>query len=484
MAYFPFMIQMDDKVCLVAGGGAVAYRKVKQMLQFGATVRVVAPDMDPRIRLLQERHPQLEVLVRKVCLQDLDGVDVVIMATDDAGLNTQYAEWCRRHRILVNVVDVKEDCGFYFPSVIRQGEVVVGISTGGSSPLLAAGIRRQLQSQMREDYGRIAAKMSACREQILTEETTEAARKQRFKKVLEQNMEEQVIRVGTRGSELARIQTDMVIETLRRKHPEYTYEVVVLSTKGDRQTDRTISSFGGKAVFVEEFEEALRNGTIDIAVHSAKDMPNPCGEDLTIAGVLKRACVQDVLIRRRSDAWDPASHAVIGTGSLRRRYQIQQIYPQAECRDLRGNIGTRIRKLKEKQYDAIILAAAGIHRQGLDQDPELVYEYLDIDQMLPAAGQAVIAVETRQGGPVAALVSDISDRQSERELLAEREVLSILGAGCHEPVGVLCRTEGEQVRIRLMHVVDGTVRRSEKKGAAGDWRTIARELAEEKRWSI
>ena len=275
---------------------------------------------------------------------------------------------------------------------------------------------------------------------------------------MEQN---KTIRVGTRGSELALIQTEMVIEALRREHPEYEYEQVILRTQGDRQLDRAISSFGGKAVFVEEFEEALRQGQIDMAVHSAKDMPNPCGEGLCIGGVLARACVQDVLIYPRGRQFDEASEFVIGTGSLRRQVQILEKYPHAHCEGLRGNIGTRLRKLREGQYDAIILAAAGIGRQGLDRDPDLVYQYLDTWEMVPAAGQAIIAVETRQEES-AELAEDISDETARMALDWERQVLSWKEAGCHEAFGVCCEPVDGHWRMRMMEVQDGKVVREER----------------------
>ena len=131
--------------------------------------------------------------------------------------------------------------------------------------------------------------------------------------MLEEKLENNVIKLGTRGSELARIQTDMVLRALQEKYPMYRYETVILTTKGDWQTDRPITAFGGKAVFVEEIEQALTDGTIDIAVHSAKDMPNPCGDGLTIAGTLPRACVQDVLIYPKGKEITKETAFTVGT---------------------------------------------------------------------------------------------------------------------------------------------------------------------------
>mgnify|MGYP001047897556 CR=1 FL=1 len=314
--------------------------------------------------------------------------------------------------------------------------------------------------------------LEAGNKEVMLTEPVEAKRKEILLDMLEKKLENNVIKLGTRGSELARIQTDMVLRALQEKYPMYRYETVILTTKGDRQTDRPITAFGGKAVFVEEIEQALTDGTIDIAVHSAKDMPNPCGDGLTIAGTLPRACVQDVLIYPKGKEITKETAFTVGTGSLRRRCQIQAMYPKAECRDLRGNVGTRIAKLKEGNYDAIVLAAAGIERQGLDHDPQLVYEYLPVKEMLPAAGQAIIAVETRRTGFVRKLVKGISDETSAFELEAERAVLTALNAGCHEPIGVLSRVSGEEMSLDLMIEKDELVHRVQAQGQKKDWEKL------------
>lgn len=309
MAYFPFMIQLDDKQCLIVGGGAVAARKAAQMCEFGACVTVVAPEICAELLAIadteridetagivenidgncQKKPERIRVWKREVTEADISGMDVVIMATDDAELNSRYAELCRNNHILVNVVDVKKDCDFYFPAIIKQGEVVVSVSTGGSSPMLASKIKKDIRQNLRADYGQIAEELGAIREEILMKEPDEQARKQKFAAIVEAKMQEQRIRIGTRGSKLAQVQTDMVIEQLKKNYPDVRFEKVIVTTKGDRQKDAAISSFGGKAVFVEEIEEALLSGTIDLAVHSAKDMPNPCKKGLGIAGVLPRA---------------------------------------------------------------------------------------------------------------------------------------------------------------------------------------------------
>lgn len=285
-----------------------------------------------------------------------------------------------------------------------------------------------------------------------------------------------ILRIGTRKSELALKQTALVIEALQAAYPDYEYHTVAIATEGDKKPDQSILSFGGKAVFVEAFEQALVDDRIDLAVHSAKDMPNPCRQGLCIAGTLKRACAQDVLICRRGTELSLDAAWVAGTGSLRRQRQLIEMYPRVQCQNLRGNIGTRIEKLRAGKYDAIILAAAGIERQGLDREPDLAYKYLSMDQMLPAAGQGIIAIETRESGWAKKCVSEISHQKTQQILTIERAVLTKLQAGCHEPVGVYAQLQQGQLKLQLMQVIpDGIIRRTVT-GKPEDWISVVEEL--------
>ena len=180
--------------------------------------------------------------------------------------------------------------------------------------------------------------------------------------------QKKTVKVGTRGSMLALAQTELVIKALKERFSQIDFQMITMSTRGDRDTSRALLEFGGKAVFVEEFEEAILKGDIDIAVHSAKDMPMEIMEGLTISGTLPRACPQDVYIYKSGRSFDRNDSFVVGTSSLRRQYQIRDMYPNAVCKNLRGNVGTRIQKLEDGEYDAIILAAAGLERLGVIED--------------------------------------------------------------------------------------------------------------------
>lgn len=271
--------------------------------------------------------------------------------------------------------------------------------------------------------------------------------------------QKKTVKVGTRGSKLALAQTELVIKALNERFPQIDFQMVTMSTRGDRDTSRALLEFGGKAVFVEEFEEAILKGDIDIAVHSAKDMPMEIMEGLTISGTLPRACPQDVFIYKSGRSFDRNDSFVVGTSSLRRQYQIRDMYPNAECKNLRGNVGTRIQKLEDGEYDAIILAAAGLERLGIIdgssgclevQKDKLTFRYLSTESMLPAACQGIIAIETRTSGEVYDMVRAINDTEVYTQLTCERAVLSRLNAGCHEPIGVYSELHGDHMKLSLM----------------------------------
>lgn len=271
--------------------------------------------------------------------------------------------------------------------------------------------------------------------------------------------QKKTVKVGTRGSKLALAQTGLVIKALNERFPQVDFQMVTMSTRGDRDTSRALLEFGGKAVFVEEFEEAILKGDIDIAVHSAKDMPMEIMEGLTISGTLPRACPQDVFIYKSGRSFDRNDSFVVGTSSLRRQYQIRDMYTNAVCKNLRGNVGTRIQKLEDGEYDAIILAAAGLERLGIIdgsagclevQKDKLTFRYLSTESMLPAACQGIIAIETRNSGEVYDMVRAINDTEAYTQLTCERAVLSRLNAGCHEPIGVYSELHGDHVKLSLM----------------------------------
>ena len=196
---------------------------------------------------------------------------------------------------------------------------------------------------------------------------------------------------------------------------------------------------------------------IDLAVHSAKDMPMELCEGLEIACVLKREDPRDVLITMKPVKIEELESAIIGTSSLRRQLQIEQLYGNIKCTLLRGNVNTRLKKLADGIYDGIILAAAGIKRLGLDNEPEYNYRYLDFDEMIPAGGQGIVAVEARVDSELGQMLKNISDYVSGMELEIERKVLHLFEAGCHEPIGVFSEVKQGEIKLRIMKEVNGKI---------------------------
>ena len=263
-------------------------------------------------------------------------------------------------------------------------------------------------------------------------------------------MESRVIRIGSRESLLAPAQTDMVIAELGDLG--YECEKVLFKTTGDKMLDRPLRDFGGKAVFVTEIEDSLLAGDVDIAVHSAKDMPGELADGLGIAACLPREDVHDVLVTRKGTAREDIH--VLGTSSLRRQCQVSRYLSDVEVKDLRGNVPTRIRKLKEGEYDAIILAAAGIRRLGIDEDPELNYEYIDFDDSIPAAGQGIIAIESRDSGEIHDIAAKLNRPDSMTRLMTERKFMRVIGADCHDAVAAYSELSGGDIKLRVMKYID------------------------------
>ncbi|HHW86449.1 MAG TPA: hydroxymethylbilane synthase [Chloroflexi bacterium] len=242
------------------------------------------------------------------------------------------------------------------------------------------------------------------------------------------------LRLGTRGSALARWQTDYVAGLLKAAWPDLVVETEVLHTQGDHILDTPLPLIGGKGLFTAELEAALRRGEIDLAVHSLKDLPTELPPDVVIGAIPVRADVHDVVVSRsgRPLAKLPPG-AVIGTSSRRRAAQLLHAYPHLSMVDIRGNVDTRIRKALDPQgpYDAIVLAAAGIERLA---HSDAVTERLPLDLMLPAPGQGALAVQCRDESWLLRLLQPLDDAATRAAVTAERAFLSGLGGGCAVPV--------------------------------------------------
>lgn len=252
------------------------------------------------------------------------------------------------------------------------------------------------------------------------------------------------IKIGSRKSALAIRQTEAVIEQLKTQFPDDTFEIIGISTKGDKQLDKTLQSFGGKGVFIKEIETALLDGKIDMAVHSAKDMPTEVPDGLQISAALLRDDRSDVLVyfggTKISDI------KIIGTGSTRREAQAKKLFPNAVFMPIRGNIHTRLEKVKNGEYDAVIMACAAINRLDIT---DAHIETLG-DDFICAAGQGILAIETAYG-KMKKYTDAINDAATMTELTAERAFLEYTGGGCHAPCGASAVFDGQTIKMRTFY---------------------------------
>jgi hydroxymethylbilane synthase len=284
------------------------------------------------------------------------------------------------------------------------------------------------------------------------------------------------IRIGTRGSVLALRQTAWLGERIAQRYPALHIEVVRIKTTGDNITDVPLAQVGGKGLFVKEIEEALLRGEIDLAVHSMKDVPSELPSGLHIGAITEREDPRDVLVSRNGEGLrELPSEARIGTASLRRGAQLLGINPRWEIVPLRGNLDTRIKKLEKGNLDAVIVAAAGIRRMGLE---DKVTEYLSPEVMLPAVGQGALGIECRCEDAVNDLTAFLNHPESAIAVEGERAFLCRLEGGCQVPIAAYGQVQGGGIFIRgLVARLDGShIFRAETQG--DDAETAGRRLAE------
>ncbi|MCH8064746.1 MAG: hydroxymethylbilane synthase [Chloroflexi bacterium] len=285
---------------------------------------------------------------------------------------------------------------------------------------------------------------------------------------------------GTRGSRLALAQSELALQALRDVHPRLRFEVREIRTEGDRRPDASLATIGGQGVFVKELEAALLRREIDIAIHSLKDVPAQPAIGLTLACFPQRGDARDALVTRggRTLAELP-SGARIGTGSSRRAVQLRQLRPDVETADIRGNVDTRIRKVDEGQYDATVLAVAGLERLGVR---ERAAEVFSVDAMIPAAGQGALVLQVRADDKeAAALLLPIDDADTRHSCQAERAFLARLGGGCRLPFGVVAEVDGEELRIRgfISDAPGDRTFRADASGSVAEAAAIGTRLAEQ-----
>ena len=258
--------------------------------------------------------------------------------------------------------------------------------------------------------------------------------------------------VGTRGSNLALVQTNWVVDQLKKENPGVEFEVKIIKTKGDLIKDLPLDKIGDKGLFVKEIEKSLLDGEIDMAVHSMKDMPSYLPEGLKFAHSPKREDPRDALIFKEGykSLDDLPQGARIGTGSKRRKYQLLKHRPDLEIVPIRGNIETRIKKIETEKLDGVVLAASGLRRAGLD---DKIDYYIPTDIMLPAPAQGILALEIREDDKeTEKIIDSIKDDITKIQIDAERGFLIGVNGSCHIPMGAYCEIEGEKITLTGLYV--------------------------------
>lgn len=281
------------------------------------------------------------------------------------------------------------------------------------------------------------------------------------------------VKVGSRESRLAVIQSEMVIEAIREYDSTIDVSLITMKTTGDMILDRTLDKIGGKGLFVKELDRALQDGRADLTVHSLKDMPMEVPEELPLLAFSRREDPRDALVLR-AGAEALTEEPVIGCSSLRRKLQLEKIFPRAQILPVRGNVQTRLKKLDGGEFDAIVLAYAGLKRLGLE---ERVSRLFEPEEILPAACQGILAVQGRMGFEVPFL-SDFDDEEARLAALAERSYVRTLDGGCSSPVAAYATIEGNEITIRGFYV-DGQNRQYKDAvtGSKYDGEALGRQLA-------
>jgi hydroxymethylbilane synthase len=477
---FPISLTLTDRRVVVVGGGVVAERRVRALREAGARVTVISPEITGELARAAETG-EITWTSRLFAFGDCAGALLAFAATDDAGINAAVVVDAHKHGVLVNDAGDASRGDFITPAVHRAGKLTVTVDSSGLSPSFTTRIRDELAVQFDSRYARAAATLGALRERVLVVVPMDrrAAVMRHFAErdiddlasmppgAIEHEVERAVDTIGgvrpselatlvcaTRASALAMWQTRSVMAQLAGGGIPST--VLAITTKGDTVQDRPLTALGTDGIFVKELEAAVRDGRADYAVHSCKDLSSTLDEGLTLAAVGKREDPRDAFCSEKYASFeDLPAGARVGTSSPRRRALLRALRPDLTYVDIRGNVDTRLRKLRDGEYDAIVLAVAGMKRLGVAATYTVPFP---VDVIVPAVAQGSLGIEMRTGdlliGRMRAL---LNDPQSELAVHTERAFLRTLRGGCQVPVGAHATFDGEFLTIHaVIAAADGS----------------------------
>ncbi|MEO6913956.1 MAG: hydroxymethylbilane synthase [Candidatus Baltobacteraceae bacterium] len=469
----PINLHFDGRLALIVGGGSVAYRKAAALAQAGARLRVVSPAFVPELQeFLTLRDDESHRRVYETA--DLDRVALAIAATDDDAVNRQVVEDARAQSVLCcDAVDPQRG-DFSMPAVVRFDTLTFGIDTGAAAPAFSKRIAEELREHFGDGYGPAARTLGGMRDYVKT--VLPPAERSAVLRVLaampvqmlaklnpgdaEHEVDTMIERLrgtepvpsttaaicASRASALAMTQSRIVAAKLARSGIAST--ILNITTTGDRIVDRPLAAIGAESLFVKELELALRDRRADYAVHSCKDLPSELSADMQLVAISTREDPRDAFCSERyTDFWTLPAGARVGTSSLRRRAQLSGLRSDLIYDDIRGNVDTRLHKLRDGKYDAIVLAMAGLLRLGVRATNTVAFS---TDQLIPAVAQGALAVEMRveESSLTQTLREAINDSASELAVICERTALRELRGGCQAPIGIHAHFEDDILYVR------------------------------------
>jgi hydroxymethylbilane synthase len=455
---------------IVVGGGAAAERNVRELLDADAAVTVIGPDLRPQLAALAAQG-RIVWHAREYRSADLAGATLAFASSDDPALDGRVVADARAADILVNDASDAARSDFVTPAMHRSGPLTVTVDGGGLAPSFTTRIRDELALQFDARYARAAQTLGALHEraQAVVPPGAQAAVMTHFAArdvdelaamrpgAIEHEVERAVdtlagvvpadtrpLTCATRASLLAITQTRTVMAKLAAAGIPSV--VVEITTRGDSVVDRPIAAVGSENVFVKELELALRDGRADYAVHSCKDLPSTLPDDMVLTAIGAREDARDVFCSERFATFDALPHgARVGTSSPRRRAQLRALRPDLVYDDIRGNVDTRLRKLRDGEYDAIVLAAAGMRRLGVRATHTVPFEP---DVVTPAVAQGALGIETRVGHSAAGRIAAVLDHPPTAiAVRAERAFLRTVHGGCSAPVGAYAVWADGRLRV-------------------------------------
>lgn len=433
----PISLRPNGRRAVIVGGGNVAARKAESLAGAGFPLFVVAERIDDRLRfILSENDGAYEQ--RRYETRDLQDAALVVAATDDPKLNARIVAEARAARALVCDASDPERGDFTMAATRRIGELTISVDSGGDAPAFSRRVVAEIAESLGALYAdavRALARMrSYVKETFPAEERAEILRALAERPIAELAAMPATAVCATRRSELAMIQSRAVAARLAERGIATT--MLGVTTIGDRDRETPIDRLGTANVFITELENAVREGRADYAVHSCKDLPGSLPDDMRIAAISQREDPRDAFCSERyADFESLPAGAIVGTSSNRRRAQLAAMRPDLRYVPLRGNVGTRLRKLAAGEYDAIVLAMAGLNRLRAGCAHVVPFA---VERVVPAVGQGALAVETRADDDrLRELLGDaVNDPESELCVACERASLRAMRAGCSAPLGI------------------------------------------------